>query len=262
MKKTILLLPLLLAAAHTAFSQHADTVFSLGNQQVIFRQYGTPAQSDIRWLHVHENETTSVEAARALMDSLGTGSLVTWVHSGNRYVSYKLHGKDFKFDPNRIYTPEGLEATLRANGAWSRAGYRAAHKVANHFIKQYVDGNRLVVVLHNNSDSGGLHIRSYLPGGEYARDAAEVAVSDTEDMDDFFYTTDRRIYEYLKAKGFNILLQNNENVTNDGSLSVYCGYRNMAYLNIEAQLGHLQQQKRMMLAVYQMIEELFPAQPR
>jgi hypothetical protein len=31
----------------------------------------------------------------------------------------------------------------------------------------------------------------------------------------------------------------------------------MAYLNIEAQLGHLAEQKRMMLAVYEMIEELF-----
>jgi hypothetical protein len=31
----------------------------------------------------------------------------------------------------------------------------------------------------------------------------------------------------------------------------------MAYLNIEAQLGHLAEQKRMMLAVYEMIGKVY-----
>jgi hypothetical protein len=168
-----------------------------------------------------------------------------------------MGGQQFKFDPNRIYTPKGLEATLRKNGAFTQQGFRAADKLAQYFIKKHVAGNKLVIALHNNSDGGGLHIKSYLPGGEYANDASEVNVNEAEDPDDFFYTTDKRIFDYLKAKGFNILLQNNATVTDDGSLSVYCGYKGMAYLNIEAQLGHLAEQKRMMLAVYEMIEELF-----
>lgn len=230
---------------------------NIGTTTVTFQQTcGTP-QPGISWVHVHENETTAVATAKAIIDSLQQGCFVTLQHSGNRYVSYQLAGKQYKFDPNRIYTPKGLAATLKANGSFTKAGFKAAQQLANTFISTYVHGNRLVIAMHNNTDGGGLHIKSYLPGGDYANDAAEVYVNDAADIDDFFYTTDKRIFDFLKAKGFNILLQNNATVTDDGSLSVYCGQQGMAYLNIEAQQGHLAEQKAMMLAVYEMIATLF-----
>jgi len=242
---------------HPAIAQTNTVTKKLGAAKINFVQTCGTVQPGISWVHVHENETTAVVAAKALMDSMSKGCFVTWKHTGDRYVSYNLQGKKYKFDPNRIYTPKGLETTLKANGAFSKQGFKAANQLATFFIGKYVDSNKFIVAMHNNSDGGGLHIKSYLPGGEYANDAAEVNVNDAEDIDDFFYTTDKRIFDYLKAKGFNILLQNNATVTDDGSLSVYCGYKGMAYLNIEAQLGHLAEQKRMMLAVYEMIEELF-----
>jgi hypothetical protein len=235
---------------------HSDSAI-IGSTMVRFQQRCSNPQPGISWVHVHENETTAVTTANQIIDSLGKGCFVTWQHSGNRYVTYTLNGQEYKFDPNRIYTPKGLEATLKANGAFSSEGYDAAQKLASLFISKYVDGNKLIVALHNNSDNGGLHIKSYLPGGEYGNDASQVYVNETEDIDDFFYTTDQRIFDYLKNKGFNILLQNNATVTDDGSLSVYCGYKGMVYLNIEAQLGHFEEQKRMMLAVHQMIDDLF-----
>lgn len=260
--KHLILSAFALLALQCAQSQVNIESRKVGNTSVSFEQKCGTAQPGITWLHVHENETTAVATAHALIDSLGKGWFVTWKHSPdsskpNRYVSYEMGGKQFKFDPNRIYTPKGLEKTLKANGDYTHQGYKAAQKLADYFIKKYVDSNKLIIAMHNNSDNGGLHIKSYLPGGEYGNDAAEVYVSETEDIDDFFYTTDKRIFDYLKNKGFNILLQNNATVTDDGSLSVYCGYKNMVYLNIEAEQGHLEQQKRMMLAVYQMIDELF-----
>jgi hypothetical protein len=261
MKRLLATIGIYFIASATFLSAQPHSV-KLGNTLIQWLQFCSHPSPGISWVHVHENETTSVAATRALIDSLGKGCLVSWRHSPDslqpqRYVSYQLGKQQFKFDPNRIYTPEGLKKTLQANGAYSKPGFTAAQRVARQFISKYVDGNRLVVALHNNSDGGGLHIKSYLPGGEYANDAAEVFVNEAEDIDDFFYTTDRRIFDFLKARGFNILLQNNASVTNDGSLSVYCGYQQMAYLNIEAQQGHLQEQKRMMLAVFDMIETLF-----
>jgi hypothetical protein len=238
-------------------SQNTTDSVAIGATMVRFQQHCASKQPGISWVHVHENETTAVITANQIIDSLGKGCFVTWQHSGNRYVTYTLNGQNYKFDPNRIYTFKGLEATLKVNGAFAPEGYQAAQQLASLFISKYVDSNKLIVALHNNSDSGGLHIKSYLPGGEYGNDAAQVNVNVAEDIDDFFYTTDQRIFDYLKNKGFNILLQNNATVTDDGSLSVYCGYKGMVYLNIEAQLGHIEQQKRMMLAVYQMIDDLF-----
>jgi hypothetical protein len=238
-------------------SQSTTDSVIIGTTLVRFQQHCADKQPGISWLHVHENETTAVATANQVIDSIGKGCFVTWLHSGNRYVTYAFKGQDYKFDPNRIYTPNGLEATLKANGSFSTEGFDAAQQLASLFITKYVDSNKLIIALHNNSDNGGLHIKSYLPGGEYGNDASQVYVNEAEDIDDFFYTTDQRIFDYLKNKGFNILLQNNATVTDDGSLSVYCGYKGMAYLNIEAQMGHLEQQKRMMLAVYQMIEHIF-----
>lgn len=254
--KTILLASIVLLTLQ-ASCQTSSTSHQLGSTTIRFQQFCGQPQTGISWLHVHENETTAVATAKALIDSLQQGCFVTWQHSGDRYVSYQLAGKTYKFDPNRIYTPKGLAATLKANGHYSTKGYKAAQQLADAFIAKYVAGNRLVIAMHNNSDGGGLHIKSYLPGGDYANDAAEVYVNEAADIDDFFYTTDKRIFDFLKARGFNILLQNNATVTDDGSLSVYCGNKNMAYLNIEAQQGHLAEQKAMMLAVYDMIRALF-----
>lgn len=255
--KWILLSVLWLVTDLQTFAQSNTERIQLGSTSIRFQQTCGQPQPGISWLHVHENETTAVATAKALIDSLHLGCFVTWQHSGDRYVSYQLAGKQYKFDPNRIYTPKGLAATLKANGHYSTKGYKAAQQLADAFIRKYVAGNRLVIAMHNNSDGGGLHIKSYLPGGDYANDAAEVYVNEAADIDDFFYTTDKRIFDFLKAKGFNILLQNNATVTDDGSLSVYCGNQQMAYLNIEAQQGHLAEQKAMMLAVYEMIRALF-----
>ena len=39
-----------------------------------------------------------------------------------------------------------------------------------------------------------------------------------------------------------MILQDNENCIDDGSLSVYCGKRNIPYANVEAEDGHLTEQ--------------------
>jgi hypothetical protein len=259
--KFFLLAVLIFSAALTKAQQRVHTL-KLGNGAVNLVSYCTQKQPGIIWVHVHENETTSVRAAQALMDSLLPICLISWQHSPDqsnpqRNVRFELNGKISRFDPNRIFTPVGLEKTLKAQGNFSRQAFKAANKVSDFFIKNYIDGQKVIIALHNNSDSGGLHIKSYLPGGAYANDAAEVFVSETEDIDDFFYTTDKQVFDHLKKKGFNILLQNNATVTDDGSLSVYCGLKKMIYINIEAEMGHLQQQMRMMMAVSSMLDEIF-----
>jgi hypothetical protein len=119
-----------------------------------------------------------------------------------------------------------------------------------------VIGYKLVVALHNNTNAGSLSVNSYKKGAVYARDAKAVFVNIKQDADDFFYTTELAFYNFLKKKGFNVVLQNNATVKDDGSLSVFCSDQKIPYLNIEAQEGHLIQQNRMVGVVLQMIEEL------
>ncbi len=52
---------------------------------------------------------------------------------------------------------------------------------------------------------------------------------------EFFYTTVEDWFDALKQKEiFNIVLQNNKAVEDDGSLSVYVGKNNIRYSNVEA----------------------------
>ncbi len=42
---------------------------------------------------------------------------------------------------------------------------------------------------------------------------------------DFFYVTEKKFFAYLAERDFNVVLQNNEKVTDDGSLSVHFAKR-------------------------------------
>src|SRR5690606_27170642 len=95
--------------------------------------------------------------------------------------------------------------------------------------------------------------RSYLPGATYAADAEAVHLAPTEDADDFFFVTDRPLYDALARAGFNVVLQNNATVTDDGSLSVLAARRGQRYVNVEAQHGHTAQQRRMVEALVRVL---------
>src|SRR5690606_32862496 len=96
----------------------------------------------------------------------------------------------------------------------------------------------------NNTDIN-YSIKSYLPDGDEAKNTKDIYINDEMDPDDFIYTTDQVFFEKLKSKKINVILQDNKNFVNDGSLSVYCGINEILYINIEAQLGHFKEQLRL-----------------
>ena len=104
-----------------------------------------------------------------------------------------------------------------------------------------IDPGTIVVAMHNNTDVN-YSIKSYLPGGDESENTKDVYINDSWDPDDFVYTTVEEYFNELKARGVNVILQDNEACVNDGSLSVYCGQNDIPYLNIEAQKGHLEEQ--------------------
>jgi hypothetical protein len=210
------------------------------------------------WMvHVHEDENTAVQAATEFLDSTGKGCFVTLKHGMGRNISFNIGEAKYTFDPNRIYTENGRIATLKRFGQSSDSAFQAITRLSALFTSSYIDGNRLIVALHNNTNEGGLTIKSYQNGGAYANDASMVFVNKSQDVDDFFYTTSEQAFVFFKSLGFNVLLQNNDTVTDDGSLSVYAGLKGMDYINIEAEHGKKEQQKRMLGAVMSYIHQYY-----
>jgi hypothetical protein len=197
---------------------------------------GTPT-----YVHVHENERTALEAARRVFRETG-GRLLELRAQGKRLIVFRKNDREYRFDPNRIFTPDGIERTLRRYGAYSETARDEVGHLARHLLDAgVVDASRMVVAVHNNA-AGEYTARSYVPPGPLARQAEAVHVNSLLGVGDFFIVTDRRLFEELRARGWNVVLQDNQRATDDGSLSVYCGRRRIPYANVEARYGHLETQ--------------------
>ena len=118
-----------------------------------------------------------------------------------------------------------------------------------------------MIALHNNSE-GQYSALSYEKGAIYGSDAAAVFIADGTDPDDFFFVTETAVFDAIRGRGYNVVLQDNRRVSDDGSLSVYCGRAGVRYINVEAQHGHLEQQVAMLLALQGVLEELGQARSR
>jgi hypothetical protein len=89
-----------------------------------------------------------------------------------------------------------------------------------------------------------------MPGEEYADEAQAVYKGCVRDKDDFYFVTDYQILDKLCIGQYHVVMQDNAMMTDDGSLSVYCGRLGIPYVNVEAQHGHLFRQMKMLLFAY------------
>lgn len=222
----------------------------LGNQHIEIVEYNKNSPEKTVYINVHEDEETSISAILACME-VKPLHFIYLKHVKTRRIEFKVKKKLYSIDPNRIYTNKGRKETLKAEGNYSAKAKKIAKKLAKEILA-YLPKDHVVVAVHNNSDVE-YTIKSYLPGEEEAENTAEVYISTEMDADDFIYTTEKKYFEYLKARDVNVILQDNENCVNDGSLSVYCGKKNIPYINIEVELGKLTVQLEMIRIIEEML---------
>lgn len=201
-------------------------------------------KNEFLFLNLHDNETTSVKAGVAVLQAHG-GSLIKIENDNQRLISFSLDGKNYQFDPNRIFTKTGIKKSLNKYGSCTPQAIEVVAAFADSLLSK-IPADKMVIALHNN-EQGTLSIKSYLPGGSLEREAAKAYANPLLDPDDFFFTTDSALYKKIETLNYNVALQNNSKATDDGSLSVLLGRQNKSYLNAEAQHGHLAEQTKMLL---------------
>ena len=205
-------------------------------------------------LNLHDDESTSVEAALDVIRETG-GRVVELSHTGDRNVTFQVGGATYEADPNRMFTDAGRQRTLAALSTADPDALAALGAFSDEVLEAYTALDPAVVVtLHNNTE-GRYSARSYASGGDYERDAEAVTIHDGTDPDDFFFVTDRALYDALAARGFNAVLQDNARATDDGSLSVWAAQNGRPYVNVEAQHGHREEQARMIRALAEVLAE-------
>lgn len=189
------------------------------------------------FVHLHQNEHTALKAARAVIKKEG-GSLLTLMHSGQRNIVFHLKNKRYEFDPNRIFTDQGIKKTLMQFGPYSPAAHKEVKKLALKIQTLLPDGK--VVAVHNNATYS---LKDYLPGHVLANDAKALHFSPNNYFRNFYLVTKIKDYYRLKSKGFNGILQK-KGAIDDGSLSILLA--NKQYVNVEAGYDQLSEQIKML----------------
>ena len=82
---------------------------ALGDDVVYVARYESGAAPFLfGFLNLHQNENTSVVAAKALIaGSSFSGSITYLLHGGTRDLNFSFHGRRYSIDPNRMFTPVG-----------------------------------------------------------------------------------------------------------------------------------------------------------
>ena len=222
----------------------------LGKTQIELRQFFNANTNKILFLNVHQDEQTSIDAIQTFAKDIPL-NFAYLHHQSTRLVKYQIGKHFYTVDPNRIYTKQGRLNTIESKHKITLKSRFVAKKLAKYIIN-LISNYGIIVTLHNNSDVN-YSIKSYLPGGDEAQNTAEVYINPSMDADDFIYTTKKQYFDYLKQANYNVILQDNTNFVNDGSLSVYCGINKIPYINIEAQLGHYDEQLELIKVVYEML---------
>jgi hypothetical protein len=203
---------------------------------ISIRQYGPV--NGIVCINLHGNEETSVTAADLLLREHG-GTMIRLGHS-ERLIKFRFHGQRYEIDPNGIFSEGGIRKTLKEEGRFSEEVVPGVKAFADRVLACLPSSTQWVIALHNNSE-GHYSVKSYMPGGEHEEDARRVNRVKGQDDDDMIFTTDNGLFEQAVKWGSNAVLQNNERVERDGSLSVYFGEKKKKYANVETEHGKLGQ---------------------
>ena len=259
MRKTslpfLLLLSLQLAAGQSISGPVTDKTFvpkintvtyKLGERIIQIKTFQYGDRKDLVYVNLHDDEITAVNGARKVLEKRG-GYLIKIENFRTRNIKFKLDGKQYTIDPNRMFSRVGIARSLVIFGNTSPEAIDEIEKFATRILQLIPQSPSWIIALHNNTN-GKYSINSYRRGGDKEDDAKQLNVNDDLDADDFFLTTDSLLYTRLTAEKYNAVWQDNEKAKRDGSLSIYCGERNIHYINCETEHGRQPEYDGMIVA--------------
>jgi len=228
------------------FYKIAQTTFT-----VKIQEYGD--NTDYVFINLHDDEETSVEAAKMILQEHG-GMLIEIENKLQRNLRFQLGNYFYRVDPNRIFSAEGIKKSMEQLGRSSARAVTEVEKFGNYLISILPVNRKCIIALHNNTP-GFFSANDYAAGNSRTTESKKVYLNPTQDTDDFYLTTDSKLYEQLADKGFNTILQDNKNCTEDGSLSVYFGKQEIRYVNCETEHGKTEQYLEMLKALFDVLKK-------
>ncbi len=214
---------------------------------------------------LHGDEVTGLELCKKFVGDNG-GRLIELFNPDKRYVGFETGGVKYDIDPNRIFTDKfhyGLKKNLKLPSDAASAAKKFGMDLLEIILPQgkLPAGEKVLVAVHNNMDNetnpGTLSIETYQKKGSAAV-VARTRTFDSEDIDNFFLVTQSPHLDFFARRRFNVAIQPYPvpQTINDGSLSIYCGQRQIPYVIVEAEDGKSAEQQKMLDAVRDLIRSM------
>jgi hypothetical protein len=195
-------------------------------------------RSPFRYLVIHASEDTARQVLRTHMKiGQGTAYLATGSERAVRIAGALA-------DPNRIFSREGAQASLRRlNPGLAPQRIQAALNRLDRDREKLIRAllpplGGLLIALHNNSP--GYSVLDEVPISD------QVALNDRTHPHEFLLCTQPQDFQRLARSPYNIVFQNRAPKHDDGSLSRLAARRGLRYVNIEAAQGNLRKQSEML----------------
>lgn len=224
--------------------------YRLGEKVLTLVKHGDEETARFVLLSLHHSEYTATQAARQFVLKHG-GKYVELDNGYQHNIQFTLFNRQLQVDPDRIFTPMGRWNDLAAN---RKTDHIISQQIAGlaQFILEEIPHDKTIVSVHNNGE-GDYTIDHYAKGQPLAKHARMVHRNQDMNANDFFLTTDKDIFAALKEKNFNVVLQTYQ-LKDDGSLSIYCARTRRVYVGIETQLGHFNEQEKMIAAIAEILK--------
>lgn len=224
--------------------------FKIGESSVSVEQYQTP-KAVPTYLRLHDNETTAYQAAMHLLEQ-GQGMFINLCSNQQREIQFKTGAMTVIADPNRIFSSRGIRNTLKEYDCSTLTGERECKKFASEFTTKLIDPQVPVIALHNNFEDDFL-ISNFAPGQKFGKGVEKIHAGQPDKPHNLFYVNDASHFDQLAKKNFNAVLQEAEQIEDDGSFSFWCARRGIPYINIETKQGQLDEQINMARAALSVI---------
>lgn len=195
-------------------------------------------KSDRRYIWLHGDEKT---AKMALVNHMRSNEGIAFLVKNE---SREVVISDGIIDPNRIFSSEGAKKNLhKYNPNWSNKKKLTVLKSINQDRENFLNtifpiNGDLLIALHNN-------FKGYNVYQEISK-SDTVSIKKNQNPRDFYLCTNRKDFEILSKSPYNVVLQESFPENDDGSLSWAALKWGVRYLNIEARLGWLSMQKKML----------------
>ncbi len=221
--------------------------------------------NNLKYLFIHDNEHTARKVSRYAIQKYG-GTLYEVINNNKRNLQIVVDNHFIEYDPNRIFTRKGLKEDLISQNS--------GHP--DHVLKKALNDIRIVqngllraldlhkesflISIHTNNRSSNLSI--YYFQQEDFSDQFLVSINKNHPLKNFFYTITYKDFLFFKSKKYNVVLQKESTICDDGSLSILTARKGINYVTLEVQEGNYLFQKKMLdLAVEYAGQQTFMCSP-